>query len=161
MHGQEEKHKKIREEIQEELRLSMEKEISVLRELLSNMHQEEHILLANDKDAWNRVMQERAHMIEQLRSFRLARMGTTKKLEELAISLSKKFTFEDMDNCEIASMRDQIMALLERLTRQSCHNQLLFDQFEHRGIPRSALQQGAPLPEKKTKTSIATYPRAS
>lgn len=159
---------RIWNETHDQLKVAMQKEIGIMREILGNMHQEEMSLLINDRASWNHVMQERSHLIERLSYLRVERLEATKKIEEMISpnDKTKKITLEDMlptedeNSCEILSLRDQLMALMERINFQSCHNEALYHQVEHHldlSYHPQYNQIQAASPKAKKKSSIATY----
>jgi flagellar FlgN protein len=126
-------------EARDELKMIMKKEVSMMREILANMHQEELTLLLGDQGGWNTVVEQRSELIERLGNLRQARMQTTQKLEELVPASKKEkkepleqlLALDDEAYSEILLLRDQISALLERINFQNARNQTLFLQFEH------------------------------
>ena len=154
------------------LKISMQNEIGIMREILANMHQEELSLQMYDKDSWTLVMKERSELIEQLGDLRSKRIQASKNLEDLAsngkkgreIALEQMLPIEDENTCEILTLRDQIMALIERMNFQNSRNQILFHEVEHQFDKKHgtypALSQ-APQQKPKRKTSVATYPDKS
>lgn len=150
----------------DKLKICMQKEVSMMREILANMHREEHSLLMSDRNFWTQVMQERSELIERLCYLRVERLDLTKSIEKM-VCLSDKTTHatleqilptEDENSCEILSLRDQMLALMERMNFQNCRNEILFEQFEH-GIEHPFYYQPIPaeIQKPKRKASIATY----
>jgi hypothetical protein len=139
-----------------ELTLSMQKEIELMREMLANLHQEELSLLMHDKANWSLLMQERSILIERLSALRLRRIEATKKIDMIA-SGEKFLSLGEEISSEIFTLRDQMMALIERTNLQSSQNETLYEQVGNLlGTPSSmAERQGQPLPKKKA--SVATY----
>jgi hypothetical protein len=132
----------------------MQREMETMRQLLANMHQEEMFIITKDKTYWNQLMEERALLIGQLSGLRQDRQSATESLLSICNSSSnieEVLSPEDENTSEILFLRDQILALLDRMNLQSSRNQMLV-QLE---IHQAALQ---PLPEKKNKISIATLP---
>lgn len=149
-----------------ELRLSMQKEVTLMRDLLTNLHQEELSLLMRDRTSWNQVMEERATLVRKLSSWRSTRIETTQKLHQLHLKakadlpLEELLPSEDENSCEVLTLRDQIAALTERMNRQNSRNQLLQQQAESKSsIPLESLPpQSAPSPQRRKRTSVMTYP---
>lgn len=134
-------------------------EIELMRELLSNLHQEELALLENDKHRWAAVMGERSDHVLNLKEIRRKRIQATEELAKLSASLGKKeiLPLHEEASCEILSKLDQVFALLERINLQNCRNDALFDQAKRKQeIP---LQCSFPHPLHKAprKTKVATY----
>ena len=146
------------------LMLSMQKEVTLLRDLLTNLHQEELSLLMHDRPTWNRIIEERANIVKNLDPCRQARMEATKKLSEgmkpTETPLEELLPSQDENSCEVLLLRDQISALTERMNRQSNRNQILFAQVEKRfDLPPETLQPQPTYERKKNKRiSVATYP---
>lgn len=139
----------------EHLKTFMQKEVGMMREILANMHQEELSLLLHDQRSWTQVMQDRSLMIERLSKFRLERLKVTETLEKSAAYL--------LESCEILTLRDQILALLDRMNSQHSRNEQLLEQtllHSRFDMPPTSycdprlkpLAQGA-----KRKASVATY----
>ena len=101
---------------EENLKKSMEKEIDLMREILSNMRQEEVTLLDQDKTSWEALMQSRFLLIEQVKVFRQDRMNATHKL----LTISDEKTFEKILSdseeiaCDVVFLLDQLIALSEK-----------------------------------------------
>jgi flagellar biosynthesis/type III secretory pathway chaperone len=145
----------------------MKKEISMMREILANMHQEEQNLLLGDQEGWNSVMKTRTALVERLGILRRARTEATNKLEELIPTSTKKekktpleqfLALDDETYNEILLLRDQISALLERINFQNARNQTLFHQVEHQ-LALNHARPYNPILEptlKKKKISVTT-----
>lgn len=144
-----------------ELQQSMKQEIETMREILANMHQEELSLMSKDKTAWAHIMEERSKLIARLSDLRDLRLQATLKLQSLAfpqggtdeIPLEKLLPAEEASSCETLFLRDQMMALLDRLNLQSNRNELL-NNISERQEPALAPQPK----KKKSKISVATLP---
>ncbi len=115
------------------LNRSMRKEIDLMREILSNMMQEEISLLNQDKSSWEDLMQGRFYLIEQVKVFRQDRINATNKL----LILSDETTFEkilaeeDEIACEIVFLLDQLITLSEKINSQNLRNQTVSKNDEH------------------------------
>ena len=138
-----------------ELRDDLQKEVHLTRELLSNMHQEEVSLMLHDAGSLNAILQQRAHMIEKLSSLRTHRRVTTEQIEKITgtPSLDKVLPPTEEITMEILSLSDQLMALTEKISRQSTQNQHIAAHGDHYSYPQ-------PLPAEvrpKRKASVATY----
>jgi len=158
-------HKQIWAETHTQLQQSMKKEIEAMREILANMHQEELSLLLNDRKTWAQVMEERAALIARLSDLRDSRLLATEKLESLTfpqgkpeeVPLEQLLPPEDENSCETLFLRDQMVALIDRMNLQSNRNELLSNLSEsHQRHPQPEMQ-AAPK-AKKSKISIATLP---
>jgi uncharacterized protein YjfI (DUF2170 family) len=152
-----------------QLTVSMQKEISIMRELLANMHQEELSLLMCDKEALNLVLQERSLMVQRLSVLRSSRIEATQKFKQIALSLQKIVPLSEEgflpcseeESCELLSLRDQLMALIERMNVQQARNEILAEQMQHRpdasAYPSSRPLEQAKESRNKKRISIATY----
>jgi hypothetical protein len=144
-------------ELHTKLQEVMKREIEMMRQLLANLHQEEMFIVRKDKTYWNQLMEERAALISQLSELREYRLSTTANLESMAkisypnIPLEEVLPRNDENSWEILALRDQILALLDRMNLQSSRNEMLVQLELH----QAHLE---PLPEKKMKISIATLP---
>lgn len=139
------------------LKETLKKEVSMMRELLANMHQEEVSLLINDQGSVHELLQQRCIIVERLGALRTARLETTNKIEKIASkegapTLQNIFPLEEEISTEIFSLRDQLMALTEQMNRQQTHNKHLTDHPEY---IHSYIQQA--VPRAKRKASVATY----
>ena len=118
---------------EEALKKSMEKEIDLMREILSNMLLEEMALTGQDKSSWECLMQNRFYLIEQIKGFRQDRINATQKL----LSLSDEKTFEKIlsdgeeISCEIVYLLDQLIALSEKINFHNKRNQNLSNSPQH------------------------------
>lgn len=148
----------------EELERSMGNEIGAMREILSNMLQEEMSLLAKDRASWEQLMESRFHLIQQIKAFRDDRAKSAQKLA----SLSDEKTFENLlskeegISCEISLLLDQLMALSQKINLQHLRNQSLLENPQHFiAIPSSVSYppqgQGLPSPKGK-KQFLMTIP---
>lgn len=146
-------------ELHDELKKGLEKEIRITRELLSNMHQEEVSLMLHDVGNMNQILQMRYQMLETLSELRLNRLSTTDKIEKIAATKNKNPSLEEIlppheeTSSEILSLSDQLMALTERMNRQHTQNQRLTELGEHAHYPQLQLSaQNRP----KRKAAVAT-----
>lgn len=153
------------DEIKNELKASLQKEVHIMRDVLANLHQEELSLMMRDQSCWNQLMQERAVMLERLDTWRNMRIQATKKLMEASgrknliheFPVEELFSKEDDSACEILSLRDQLLALIQRMNLQNSHNQNLQTHLKnHPDLPLSCPWKPAPAPAKKRKSFIAT-----
>lgn len=117
----------------ESLKETMVKEIGLMREMLSNLYLEETVLLGKDRQAWSSLMQERGHMIAELKKFRLGRDLAVKTLSELSLeeeideSTLATLLGNEQDLCEISFMLDQLVALTDKVNQQNSRNHALLD----------------------------------
>ncbi len=137
---------------------ALEKEIKLMRELLSNLHQEELSLIESAPAKWHQVMKDRSDMIVQLKNLRDKRDTATTKLETLAKESGKTelLPVSESDSCEILSMLDQEVALLERINLQNCRNDVLFKETRREKPTPLHCPYPHPLHRARRKTSLAT-----
>ncbi len=144
-----------------ELKNTMQKEISLMRELLANLQQEELSQMLQDQGTYNQLMGQRFDMIERLGSLRIIRNEATKQIMLILEKEKKTSEIEQIlpDNeeisCEILSLRDQLMALTEKMNRQQSRNQHLNAHPEYlHSLHRQAEVQQV---RAKKKAMVATY----
>lgn len=132
-------------QLHEEIKINLQKEVYLMRELLANLHQE--IL---DKEHSIQIMQQRQSLLERLNQARELRLAATQKLETLIDPSSKDLKLEqimpldDEQTTEVLSLNDQLGALTKKMNQQNIDNQ-------------SSLKQGRLKPKNpKKKTAIAT-----
>lgn len=124
----------------------LKKEVSLSRELLSNMRQEEVSLMLHDQGSLIETLTQRSHLLQQLSALRLHRVETTKKIADLPSSDTL-----DVDSIEIASLNDQLESLTTRMTRElTCHKKNSYNCREN--APFSMLKESRP----KKKTAVIT-----
>jgi hypothetical protein len=138
----------------------LKKEIDTMRELLGNLHQEEILIIQKEMAYWNQLMEERGHLIQQLSHLRQDRMYTTEILESMNhshanVPLEELVPPDNENSWELLAMRDQILALLDRMNLQCSRNEMLTQLAHHQA---SCQNHPGPQPEKKAKISIATLP---
>ncbi len=127
----------------EQLKALMQKEIHLMREMLTNMHQEETSLRSNDKSGWAQALSERAQILRILSPLREERIQITKIIEK---------TVPKTDDCEIVSMCEQLMTLIQKVNTQNILNERLSTESSHNPY----LLQKEELTKKK-KSYLATY----
>ena len=138
---------------------ALEKEIDLMREILSSLREEEISLLQNDLRKWKKVMRDRSTIIIHLRDHREARMEATQELTKLAVLFQKKevLPYEEESSCAILSKLDQIVALNERMNLQNCRNDALFSQNKQKKNAPLSCSYPHPLHKPRRRTSVATY----
>jgi hypothetical protein len=108
-----------------------------MRELLANLHQEELSLMLQDHGTYRQLMSQRSDMVEKLSHLRVFRTKTTQQifamLGKKAVSTDYEQIFPDTEeiSCEILNLRDQLMALTEKMNRQQTRNQHLTEHPEY------------------------------
>lgn len=118
---------------QEEARLrdQLKSEIRILRELLSNIKQEQNALLDNDADAVKSMLTLRDPLLTELMQARKCRQDTVNTLQRLFPDVDGQSALLEMLSrygslsSEIALLRDQVVGLLNNLERQCERNNYL------------------------------------
>jgi hypothetical protein len=129
-------------EIQHQLKAIMKKEVSLMREVLATMHQEEHFILTQDIINREGLIKERALLNETLNSLKINRLDLVRQLTDLLPFSKKNRPFEqllaidDEGYSELQLLQDQFKALSQRTDFQHQRNAAL----EH------TRQQLAPIP---------------
>lgn len=143
--------KSLPKEILEELKTSMQKEIHMMRELLANMLKEELSLQLQDKSSWEQVMIERAEMVNRLSFLR-------EKRQNISLHFNNQTPDQDSDAIEILTLRDQILALAERMNQIKCRNEYLAEHVVLQTHSTNQREMESNIQRVKRKSSIATYP---
>lgn len=117
MNGQESKIPEHYSTLHNLLQTQMQREVYLMRELLSNMHQEEISLMLHDGGSLQQILQQRSFLLEELSSLRLNKLETLNQIEHITPYLSTPL--------EISSLGDQVTALNEKVHRQTTTNQRL------------------------------------
>lgn len=152
-------------QLHEEIKELMQQELTLSRELLANMHEEELALMMRDQRSWTLVMQMRSSMIERLSTLRTQRQQTTQKIYPLLSlhathpSLEEIFPLNEEISHDIFNLRDQLMALTERMNRQQHRNSHLEEHLKFQEQPSALRPRSFYPPElkQKKKANVATY----
>ncbi len=138
---------------------AFEKEIELMREILSSLRQEELTLLEQDARKWKKVMRDRSSTVIHLKDQRDNRMSATRDLTKLAVLMEKTemLPHEEESSCSILSKLDQVIALNERINLQNCRNDALFSQNRHKKQKPLACPYPHPLHKARRRTSVATF----
>lgn len=149
--------------LHEELKAALQQEISLMRELLTNLHQEELSLMLQDQGTQQQLILERGCMVEKLGLLRLSRNQKTEQIFELVGQQKTSSDFEqilphtDVASCEILSLRDQLMALTEKMNRQQSRNQHLTEHPEYLLSLQHQEKARQEQTRAKRKPTVATY----
>lgn len=112
---------------------SMQQEISAMREILANMHQEEVCLRKRDDELFHRILVDRTSLVSHLNDLRsercevLIELGKHLQIKSTVPSLEEVLVEDDEKNCELLLLQGQIHALSEKMQLQLEENQHLFD----------------------------------
>jgi hypothetical protein len=142
-----------------QLKELMQKEVSLMREILANMHEEELSLLAGNKGQWELTMQQRSDMIADLGNIRKERIITGQKTTSSSMqTLEKLLPVAETLSSEILSLLDQIMALVDRMNLQNARNDSLF--YQAKNLQELPLRCPYPPPQlqprARRKTAVMT-----
>lgn len=111
-------------QLHDEIKVNLQKEVYLMRELLANLHQE-----VLDKEHSMQIMQQRQSLLERLNQARELRLVATQKLETLINPSSKDLKLEqimpldDEQTTEVLSLNDQLDALTKKMNQQNMDNQ--------------------------------------
>jgi hypothetical protein len=135
----------ITEILEEKIKESIQKEISLLREFLSNSLEEEMSLKKQDKVIWTQVMQNRFILIQKIKGLRNDRA-------------SKELSEKD-PSCSTLFLTDQLLALLQKIHHQTNCNENLLTNAQH----LVAIPEAIPYPAKlatvtNRRTTLMTLP---
>jgi len=142
----------------DELRVAMQKELAILRELLSNLFQEEFFLNQGAAQGIRQILQDRSELRKALETTRKERLlvttGLKKSLKVQSKGKKLELCFllpdEDENSSEILSLREQKRTLLYKLHDQKMRNSHL--SREGKILPKTQSAQ------RKKKSAVATYP---
>ena len=118
--------KKAWDEAHSQLKTSLQQEISAMREVLASLCEEELSRQLNDQVKTDQVISHRNLMIDRLNHLRSIREQAIELLEKIfgrPATFEELFPIEEPENCEILSLRDQMLALIERINQQNTRNQ--------------------------------------
>jgi len=130
-----------------------EGEIHLMREILTNLHQEEFALLENNRPSLRKVLSQRSDLVCDLAKKRVERMEATVELTKCAVLHRQK----DIASFEILSKLDQISALIERSNLQNCRNDALFQERREREKSPLFCPFPHPLHRARRRRSVATF----
>ncbi|QZA58175.1 hypothetical protein [Candidatus Rhabdochlamydia porcellionis] len=136
-------------QLHDEIKVNLQKEVYLMRELLANLHQE-----VLDKEHSMQIMQQRQSLLERLNQARELRLVATQKLETLINPSSKDLKLEqimpldDEQTTEVLSLNDQLDALTKKMNQQNMDNQNNLKQ-ERRLKPKPPRKKTAIATEEK------------
>ena len=126
--------------IKESLKSIMDAEIGIMREVLGSMLDEQEAILHNNTEALKKVLSERESCVFRMSEAREQRMEIVKELSKALggeesrdgqmgkqVDLENLLNQADSDSLEILSLRDQILALIERMNTQNGRNSYLLE----------------------------------
>ncbi len=154
------------------LKTAMTSLVKVLREILANMEEEHHSLIMQNASAFQLIMHRRSALMHSMRSYRKTMMTEIDKLQEKYQEFSEAEDEYDKllnltqligeDNLELLTLRDQILALLDKMEKQNaCNNFLLGNRIDgtfekenyshqFKPVKRRFLPKKSPSPQKKS-----------
>lgn len=142
--------------MQEELESVMEREVRVLREMLSSIQLEQEALLENDADKVRTLNLEREAIAEELQMGRARRKDLLKNIgQTLGLPegddrhiLALLQEYMGAENCSLLSIRDQMLSLLEQIEKQHQRN----NYFLEKKVQRTRRLMERLRPEDPNKT---------
>lgn len=161
------------------LKNAMTSLVHVLRELLTNMEQEQHAILVQDAPAFQIIMNKRTPLLNSMQDFRSTMVFEIEKLREDRPDIKEIESEQDrlltlaqltgVENIELLTLRDQILALTSQMEKQNgCNNYLLGnqandsskDKYSHNYKP--GRRRNIPQPQKspaRPKSLLKTIPQ--
>jgi len=148
-------------EAQTDLIAQMQHEIRLMREILANMHEEQEAILETFKEKLVAIMQARKELFNELVKVRTLRMNSVQTLATLLSQGNGERLFSEKEGlttllandsdeaCEILSLRDQMVALVEKMNEQNCRNS---DLVKHQIVYPNQSQRTPPKHLRKPKT---------
>lgn len=126
------------------LKIAMTSLVKVLRELLANMEEEQHAILSQEAAVFQQIMNTRNSLIslmhenqkvmtqeiESLKSLSQIECSEEENEKEDLINLALYSGEEDV---EILTLRDQVLALMEKMEKQNMTNNLLLGNKANEG----------------------------
>lgn len=113
----------------------LEKEVMLMRDILANMHEEQQAILNRDDSSMQDLMSRRKTFYLQLTDIRNHRIEAMEMLALLLlhkknvdllfdenVGLEILLTASGVDSVEILSLREQMVALVEKMNQQICRN---------------------------------------
>lgn len=117
---------------QDRLAALMKREVSFMREVLSSMQREQMALMENNTEAVSLILQERESLMANVEKVRQDRLNAVQSLalhlkaqgevRSSEITLTALLENFGVDSCEILALRDQLLALLEKMNEQNARN---------------------------------------
>lgn len=159
------------------LKISMTSLVKVLRELLANMEEEQHALLIQDAGAFQMIMNRRAPLISSMQTCRHTMISEiddmVKKHSVLIVTDSEHEKLVNLaqlageDNVELLTLRDQVLALMEKMEKQNLSNNSLLgnrvtdtnvekENYSHQYKPVKRRIPPKKNPVQQKKTALAT-----
>lgn len=118
-----------------QLQMIMRREISTLRELIDNLQQEECMILKKETIDRTQLIYQRQILVQQLSDLKQRRFSTIESLQtqthQKDSPLEKLLPLKNESSWEILSLRDQILALIDRMSLQSSRNEMLTHLAHH------------------------------
>ena len=151
------------DDLQNELRVILEKEVFLMRELLTNLHQEEISLMLQDNGTCHYLLQQRSVLMERLCDLRSFRSRMNDQISEVLGKRPHEEAEEEIIphseemGCEIINLRDQLVALTERMNLQQMRNQHLTAHPEHLLSLRYQEKMAQEGLRAKRKPAVAVY----
>lgn len=136
--------------LHDEIRINLQKEVYLMRELLANLHQE-----VLDKEHSIQIIQQRQSLLERLNQAHELRLVATQKLETLIdpsnkdLKLEEIMPLDDEQTPEVLSLNDQLGALTKKMNQQNIDNKSNLKQ-KHSLKPKTSRKKTAIATEEKS-----------
>lgn len=136
--------------LHEEIKTHLQKEVHLMRELLSNLHQE-----ALDKEHSVQILEQRESLLKRLNQSKELRLVAIQKLEVLIDPSNKDLRLEQIlplgneQTAEVLSLNDQLGALTKKMNQESIDNQSTLKQGRRLVKPKVVKKKTATLTQEK------------
>lgn len=111
--------------------------VQILREILATMEEEQHALLVQNAPAFQLIMQKRTPLVDSMHTCRQTMLKEIDQLKDMHPEISAVDSEREKlmnlallageDNVELLTLRDQILALTDKLEKQNASNNTLLD----------------------------------
>lgn len=148
------------DELHRLLKESLRKEISALREILSNMNQEKELIISHDGENRKKILYHRTCLLNHLTSLHDQKIRVLKTLssfqtnEPKILPLDKILKKDHVDCCETFFLHDQLTSLREKIDMQHQENKTLINQSKNNEIPSYLKKE-----KQVQKTTVTTQKR--
>lgn len=136
-------------QLQQNLQEQLQKEVYLMRELLSNMHQEEISRMLHDKTTLAAILDSRSTLLDKLGSLRKVKFTTIQNMHNKAPYLPSSI--------EMSFLHDQLTTLSEKIQRQFSTNRRLANHPERYAYPSHYQQEQKTECRKIKVTTLQIY----
>ncbi len=113
----------------------MKKEISLMREILANMGEEQDVILLNKTALLKGFVNRRESIVNRATMVRQERVNVIKEIavleekeiraDEYDIDLSELLDLTESNTCEVLTLREMLVTLMEKINTQNARNNYL------------------------------------